>query len=234
MARGPRQDAPGAVHHVMGRAPSGRRLFVDDREQELFLALLGWEVQARRWSLWTYCLMGNHLHLLVRTPEGDLSDGMKVVNESYAGHVNRQRDEHGHLFGDRFKNKIVADDAYLQALFRYIARNPVADRPDAPAAPYRWSAHRFLLGETPAPAFLDVTGALAFFGDRDDVARSRYARLVNLSDRSLLAELSAANPLTWIAEAVDKHRIGVPEIAAFLGVSRASAYRRLTEARKRN
>lgn len=181
----------------------------------------------------TYCLMGNHLHLLLRTPEPNLGSGMKHAQEAFASFVNDKYDEHGHVFGHRFNSKLVRSDSHLWGCFRYIARNPVGAGLCTSPIEWPWSAHRALIGSECAPDWLNVDAALSTLGSDPQKGRARYARLTDSDDMGLLEQLQRSrDDDAWISEAVDDFRVSVQAVGAYLSVSRATAYRRLAGARR--
>ncbi len=125
MARPLRITYPGAVYHVMNRGASRKRVFTHHADYEVFLQLL--EDCHRRWKveILAYCLMGNHYHLCLRTPEENLPRVMRHVNGVYTQHVNRTQGRDGPLFRGRYKALVVETDTYLSAVIRYIHLNPV-------------------------------------------------------------------------------------------------------------
>ena len=164
----------------------------------------------------------------MQTPEPDLGAGIKEIHEAFAKYVNVTRGEHGHVFGARFKNKLVQTERYYAALVRYIARNPVAAGLVEQAEQWPWSAHAALCGLAPVPGFLDAETSLAFFGSD----RLGYRQFVAQANEELLRTLLVTNPtVEGVAIAHDEHRIPVVEIADFLGISKRSAYRKLADAR---
>lgn len=218
------------AHHVVARCVSGHRLFLDDHDYARYLALIARETRDRGWRIFSYCLMPNHVHLLLRTPDGDLGAGVGRVHGAFARHANRRQERHGHLFGERFHNRLVQDDQHFLACLRYIARNPVAAGLTETASAWRWTAHRALSGAEAAGPILRVEEALAFF----DVPtpRGAYIDLVDRSDAEVLADLKAARPgETWVKEAVDHFGMTPAAIGDALGVSRTVVYRRLAAAR---
>jgi REP element-mobilizing transposase RayT len=227
-----RIEFPGAMHHVTARAPSRRLLFHDDRDRQRYLQLLAREVREREWRVLTYCQLSNHLHVLIQTPQPNLGLGFKRLHEDFARHVNRRHAENGHVFGCRFYNGIVSNDRHVVGCLRYIARNPVEAGVCGHAAGWPWSAHSALAGLVDPPSFLDVAGAYAFLGADDAEARKNYIRLVASSNDALLAELARGDPDGWLINAVDDFAIPVSDIATFLGVSAATAYRRVAAARE--
>src|SRR5438132_1439590 len=100
--------------------------------------------------------MENHFHLLVLTPEANLSGGMHRLNGTYAQWFNYRHERVGHVFQGRYGAKLVGDDSHLHATIRYIVRNPVRSGLCRHAREWRWSSHRAVLGEVEAPPFLSV------------------------------------------------------------------------------
>src|SRR3712207_7313843 len=129
MPRKPREEEPGAIHHVYARGNNRRLIYEDDRDRALYLAMLAAVVRRHEWHLLAYCLMDNHVHLLVETPRPNLGSGMQRLHGDYALLFNRRHERRGHLFQGRYGAKRVRDDAQLVTVLRYIADNPVeADR----------------------------------------------------------------------------------------------------------
>lgn len=227
MPRPPRLAPPGALHHITARAPKGLVLFRADADRRHYLDLLAAEVQRRLWSLRTYCLMGNHLHLLVRTPEADLSVGIKRVHETFARDLHRTYETHGHVFGSRFRNGLVLTDDHYLACLRYIARNPVDAGLCNRAEDWPWSAHRALAGLEPPPRYLDPTPTY------DALGPTGYIGMVNTDNATVIEDLARVHPSDWMARAVDDHFIPVPVVAAHLGVGRTATYHSLAQHRDR-
>jgi REP element-mobilizing transposase RayT len=215
---------------VNAKSPSGRLLFVDDCDRRMYLQLIAREVREREWKVVTYCLLGNHLHVLVRTPCPNLGSGFKRINEDFARYVNRAHAQTGHVFGARFHNGLVLNDRHAVGCLRYIARNPVAAGICSNADEWPWSAHQALAGLAPPPDWLNVTAAYEFLGSGQHVAAA-YRRLVAQSDQALLGSLFRADSDQWLLEAVDDYAIAVGEIATFLGRTTNRVYRRLAAAR---
>jgi REP-associated tyrosine transposase len=231
MPRRPRQELAGAVHHVIGKTGAGRLLFYDDADRQRYLQLLSREVRERKWSVLTFCLMTNHVHLLICTPEPDLGLGIKRAHEDFARSVNHLRELDGHVFGSRFYNDIVRTDRHLVGCLRYIARNPVRHGACRHPRDWRWSAHRALAGQEPGPSFLDIDSAYRHLANDRDAARVEYQRLVSYSDDALVADLERAGSDDWLIAAVDDFDISIACIAAYLQLSPRTVYRRIAAAR---
>ena len=171
---------PGAVYHVTARGNERRAIYRDAVDYEEFLRQLGLAVERYGWLCHGFCLMGNHYHLLVETPRANLPIGMRHLNGCYSASFNRRWKRVGHLFQGRYKAELVEKQAYLLALIRYVALNPLRTSPPLSAAPeqYPWSSYPVLLGLTPRPPWLTVEWVLAQFGDGFAGARARLRAFV--------------------------------------------------------
>jgi putative transposase len=146
MARSPRIDYPGAVHHVMNRGAAGQAILHSDEDKSLLLDLVSREAVARHWSCHAFCLMTNHFHLLLQTPQGDLATGMQRVGTCFAQEYNRAYEARGHVFHGRFQSIRVEDDEYAVDLARYLAMNPVEAGLCAAPEEWPWSSYAVTLG----------------------------------------------------------------------------------------
>jgi len=178
MARPLRVEYPGAFYHIISRGNSREKLFTRTRDYEKFLQYL--EKASERFALiiHTYCLMGNHYHLLVETPEPNLSMTMQWLNVSYATYFNRKMQRSGHLFQGRFKAILVDADAYLKHLSRYIHLNPVHAGLTSTPRQYRWSSYPSYIGEQRSPKFLMTDMLLGNFGKNKKEAIKNYQEFV--------------------------------------------------------
>ena len=122
MARPLRLEFAGALYHITSRGNERKAIYVDDTDFELFLTLLGKVCEQYNWVVHAYCLMTNHYHLLVETPDANLSKGMRQLNGTFTQAINRQHQRVGHLFQGRYKAILVDKDAYLLELSRYCAK----------------------------------------------------------------------------------------------------------------
>ena len=141
MARPLRIEYPGAVYHVMNRGLSRQLVFRDSNDYQAFLKVLT-EVHA----LWgvqilAYCLMPNHYHLCVKTPQGNLSRVMRHVNGVYTQGFNRAHRRDGPLFRGRYKAILIDVETYLASVVRYIHLNPVKAKVASSPEQYVWSSH---------------------------------------------------------------------------------------------
>ena len=125
MARPLRIEFPGALYHVTSRGNARAPIFLEDRDRRQLLRILSDVVERYRWVCHAYCLMTNHYHLLVETPEANLSRGMRQLNGLYTQRFNRAHERVGHILQGRFGAVLVERDAHLLELARYVVLNPV-------------------------------------------------------------------------------------------------------------
>lgn len=178
MSRPIRIEFPDALYHVTARGDRCEDIFEDDEDRQKFLSILEQVVTSFNWICHAWCLMDNHYHLLIQTPDGNLSKGMRQLNGVYTQASNRRHRRVGHLFQGRFKGILVDSDAYLLELMRYVVLNPVrAGRVKKPAD-WSWSSYRASVGLEPPPPWLAVNGLLAQFAKRRSLAQQRYAQFV--------------------------------------------------------
>lgn len=178
MARPLRIEFPGAIYHVTTRGNARGDIFGDDSDRELFLKILGQVVSRFNWLCHAYCLMDNHYHLLIETPEGNLSAGMRQLNGVYTQAFNRAHGRDGHLFKGRFKAILVEKESHLLELCRYVVLNPVRAGMVSVAQDYAWSSYLPTLGKTTKPALLTTDWLLGNFGSVRKEAQRRYRQFV--------------------------------------------------------
>jgi REP element-mobilizing transposase RayT len=123
MARSARIQFPGAFYHIWARGNHQENIYFSDQDRKLFIRLLAATAKRMNWICQAYCLMTNHYHLLLETPEGLLSDGMGYINGVYTQTINRQYRLTGHLFQERFHSKLIDGNPQFLATVRYIIRN---------------------------------------------------------------------------------------------------------------
>jgi len=178
MARPLRLEYEGALYHVTSRGNDRERIFFTDTDREAFLELLGDVSDRFGWICYAYCLMTNHYHLVVETPNANLSRGMRHINGVFTQRINRLNKRSGHLFQGRFKSILVQKESHLLELARYVVLNPVRAKMVRSAKDWKWSSYRATSGQAEIPRFLSVEWILSQF-DRDlSRARKAYRRFV--------------------------------------------------------
>lgn len=178
MARPLRIEYPGAVYHLTSRGNAGEPVFRDDKDRALFLDILSVAISRFSWLCHGYCLMDNHYHLLVETPQANLSLGMRHLNGAYALDFNAKHKRFGHLFQARFKAILVEKEAHLLELSRYVVLNPVRARMAESPRDWTWSSYRAMIGLESAPSFLTTDWVLRQFATSRAKARAAYLRFV--------------------------------------------------------
>ena len=178
MARPLRIEFPGALYHVTARGNARQDIFIDDEDRHLFLGVLERVVSRFHLLLHAYCLMDNHFHLVLETPEANLSQSMRQLNGVYTQAFNRRHGRVGHVLQGRFKAILVDRDSYLLELCRYVVLNPVRARSTRKPDTYPWSSYRASAGLAPAPAWLSVDWLLSRFGKQRPAAQRKYRAFV--------------------------------------------------------
>jgi putative transposase len=176
MARSPRIDVEGALHHVFDRGNRRQVICEDAIDYQFFLWLVERAVVKFEWLVHAYCVMPNHYHLLIETPKAGLSRGMQLLNGRYAQAFNAGRRLDGHLFQGRFGSVLVESEAHAIWLNRYLARNPVEAGLAASAAAWEWSSYGALRRGC-APRWLAHDAVLKLFGEGESAA-VEYERLI--------------------------------------------------------
>ena len=231
---------------MTARSNRGMTLFEDDAERQLFIEITWTTVRDLDWRCLTYCLMPNHFHLLVQTPQPNLSQGMQRITTAYARRYNDRRERYGHVFQGRFASKLILSEQHLFETIRYIALNPVRADVCAHPSEYLWSGHRAILGLEP-PRLVAATATRVLFGDSSDAgvrayrefvgdieAAGIYARRLGREERGSLDSDSPAE-LSDLAKALDRDSLilkGVERGYSFAAIGRELGCNRSTVARR--
>ena len=169
MPRPLRIEYAGAWYHVMNRGAGCQTIYRTPEHRKQFLSLLSEAKQLFDLEIHGYCLMGNHYHLLVRTPKANLSRAMRHINGVYTQRYNRLEETDGPLFRGRYKAVLIDSDSYLLQVSRYIHLNPVEAKLVKKPELYPWSSYRAYLGLQKAPHWLEIQTVLAMISQRQEV-----------------------------------------------------------------
>ena len=179
MARPIRIEYEGALYHVTSRGNARQKVFLGDKDYREFLDVLRGVVERSRWIAHAYCLMGNHYHLLVETPQANLSMGMRQLNGVYTQRFNQGHKRVGHVFQGRYKAYLVEKEAYFLELCRYIVLNPVragmVQRPEE----WRWSSYRETIGKEVETNLFHTDFLLGHFSSDSMKAQGLYKEFVH-------------------------------------------------------
>ena len=151
MSRPLRLEFADALYHVTSRGNRGEDIYLDDADRQAWLNVLAQVFKRFNWSVQAYCMMDNHYHLLVQTPDANLSVGMRQLNGVYTQLANRTHGRVGHVFQGRFKAILVDEDNYLLELARYVVLNPVRAGVVQQATDWPWSSYRAMLAPNGSP-----------------------------------------------------------------------------------
>ncbi len=144
MARKPRVQQPGMIHHVIARGNNKESVFKKETDKIRYLQLLTKYKEQHKFKLLAYCIMDNHIHLLIKQGRVSLSKTMQCIQQSYTQYYNHKYNTIGHVFHQRFKSKPVCDESYLLILIAYIHNNP-KDLGVVDLLKYKWSSHNEIL-----------------------------------------------------------------------------------------
>ena len=178
MSRPLRIEYPGAFYHVTSRGNERKMVFQSTRDREKYLSYLESAHDRYGAIIHVYCLMGNHYHLLLETPRGNLSQVIHHIDGAYTTYFNVKRDRSGHLFQGRFKGILVDKDAYCKELSRYIHLNPVRAGMVKSPSEYPWSSYRSFIGKDKKPDWLTMELVLGDFGGEGKKGYRRYREYV--------------------------------------------------------
>ncbi len=180
MPRKARIDAPGAIHHVIGRGINRKEIFSDKKDYNNFLERLGEILIGSKTSCYAWALIPNHFHLLLRTGDDSISNIMKRLLTGYAVSYNRRHDRSGHLFQNRYKSILCQEDTYLLELVRYIHLNPLRAKVVSnfnKLSRHPYCGHAVILGHRKQD-WQDTEYILRLFGKRVGSARRKYSEFV--------------------------------------------------------
>ena len=160
MPRVAREKSSTGIYHVMLRGINHQIIFEDDEDCQNYLETLKTYQDKSGYIIYAYCLMSNHIHLLVKEETEELSNAFKRIGASYVYWYNWKYGRRGHLFQDRFKSEAVENDSYLLTVIRYIHQNPLKAGIVKDIADYRWCSYGEYVGES---RVCDVEFALNMF-----------------------------------------------------------------------
>jgi len=187
-----REKSSTGIYHIMLRGINRQDIFEDDEDRERFIGTILRYKKEIGFQLYAYCLMNNHVHLIIRENDMELSKTMKRIGTSYASYFNYKYGRSGHLFQDRYNSEAVENDSYLYLVIRYIHQNPVKAG-ICSMEDYKWSSYNCYLDEGSTidkDLFLDI-----FDSDRK-LAIDKYIALMNEPNNDICMELSNRVRLT--------------------------------------
>lgn len=240
MARKLRVEYPGAIYHVMNRGNRKEAVFKDDQDRRRFVEALGEVCVRSDWQVHAFCLMPNHFHLVIETPQPTLVAGMKWLLGTYTGRFNRRHRLSGHLFGGRYKALIVdgSGTGYLRTVCEYVHLNPSRAklvRPETALRAYPWSSWpEYLRPASQRPAWLRVDRLLGEMGIRQDNARGRRQLEQSIEARRAAEDDTDYEPIRrgWFFGGDGPKRELLAQVGERLGAEHYGAERQESQADK--
>ncbi len=187
------------IYHVIMRGNERKNLFYDEEDKNRFIQILFNKKKEKGFLTYAYCLMDNHVHLLVKEGAEGIATMMKRINVSYAYYFNQKNHRVGHVFQDRFKSEPVNDDRYLLAVIRYIHNNPVKAGIVAKPGQYKWSSYNFyLLQHNSETNMVDTDFILSILANDRETAIKEF-RLFSM-EKDERKYLEVDEQIIWTAE----------------------------------
>lgn len=171
MPRTPRKASISQIYHVMVRGVNREVIFRENRDYRKFLSILSQIKQAKSFQLYAYCLMNNHVHLLIQESQAPLSASMHKINARYASWFNSKYERVGHLFQNRFLSEVIETTSYLLNVLRYIHLNPVKAGLVIHPEDFLWSScHKYYQPCSFRRPLVDTEYLLGFFSPKPEIA----------------------------------------------------------------
>lgn len=185
MPRTAREKSESGIYHIMLRGISRQNLFEDDEDCQKFIKTLVYFKEKSQYRIYAYCLMSNHIHILLREEEEPLSIIIKRISSSYVYYYNLKYCRCGHLFQERYKSEIVENDSYFLTVLRYIHQNPIKASMIRELEEYKWSSYREYIGSR---KIVDVDFALNLFSEDRVIAIQKFIDFNNEKNKDQCLE----------------------------------------------
>ena len=176
MPRQAREKSNSKIYHIMLRGINRQNIFEEDEDRQRFIETIGYYKAISKYELYGFCLMNNHIHLLVKETEESISKAIKRMCSSYVYWYNQKYDRCGHLFQERFKSEAIETDEYFLTVLRYIHQNPVKAGIIKDIRKYLWSSYREYV-ET--PIHTDIYFALGIFSTDKLKSKKLFQNFMN-------------------------------------------------------
>lgn len=208
MPRAPRQKSESGIYHIMLRGINQQIIFEDDEDYQKFIEILKNYKTVSGYKIFAYCLMSNHIHLLLKVVKEDIDQVMKRIAGSYVYWYNWKYYRRGHLFQDRFKSEPVEDDTYLLTVIRYIHQNPVKANIVKNVSNYEYSSYDEYIGTSNswididfALSMLDKENFIKFHNEiNDDVCLDISENEFRLSDNDAKEIIKKISGCSYVSE----------------------------------
>ena len=186
MARVARRRSDSGIYHIMLRGINRQNIFEDDEDRYKLLEILSYFNNQEKYKIYSYCLMGNHVHLLLKEEEDTISDAVKRISSTYVLWYNKKYKRFGHLFQDRFKSEPVENMGYFLTVLRYIHQNPVKAKIASHVLETKWTSYYDYISEN---SFIDVDFALNIFSEDRNAAIELYIQYMDQDNKDRCLDL---------------------------------------------
>ena len=212
MPRKPRKRSESGIYHVMLRGINKQIIFESDDDRYQILSTLKRFIDAKKFLLYGYCLMDNHVHLIIQELEDDISTAIKRICSSYVLWYNKKYERSGHLFQERFRSEPIENDSYFMISLRYIHQNPIEAKICKELMDYRWTSYKEYIQE---PILIDTELCLSLFSSDEDMAVDLFIDYMNQKNKDTFPVFEDYIKLTD-AEVLKKlYDMGIKNISEF-------------------
>jgi len=179
MTRPLRLEISGGVYHVTSRGDGGEDVYLSDADRLNWLRVFADVCERFGWICHAWCQMTNHYHILIETPEANLSHGMRQLNGVYTQKFNHTHAREGHVFQGRYNAVLVEKESYLLEVARYVVLNPLRAHRVSRPEDWVWSSYMATCGQTASPVWLQTDWLLRYFGEDRAHAIEKYVIFVH-------------------------------------------------------
>ena len=181
MPRSARKRSESGIYHIVLRGINKQTIFYDDEDKEVFLNRLKLIKTDKPYKIYAFCLMSNHVHLLVKEIEESISKLFLKILSSYVYWYNRKYERIGNLFQDRFKSEVINTDSYMLCAARYIHQNPIKAGLEKAIGEYKWSSYNVYINDK--SGFVDIDFILSMLSGKED-----YIKFMNQEESTNFSE----------------------------------------------
>lgn len=187
MARKPRERSSSGIYHIILRGINRQSIFEDDTDRLKLIEDLAKYKEISQCRIFAYCLMDNHIHLLLQETKESISMMIQRVSSSYVIWYNRRHERCGHLFQERFKSEAIESDSYFLTVLRYIHQNPIKAKIVSDVAAYKWSSYSEYISRE---QIIDKEYALNMLADTHDESIGRFVQFIREPNSDVCLEVS--------------------------------------------
>jgi len=186
MSRAARVKSRTGIYHVMARGNNKDRIFFDVEDYSTYVNMIKHVLKKNDPSIYAYCLMTNHIHMIIKENQSELSEIVKNINSSFAQFMNNKYKRVGHLFQGRYRSEPIEKESYFFAAIRYVHNNPVAAGITDNVSKYPWSSyHAYVNNDN---RIVDIDTLLDYFSKDRETAINQFKDFSNKTDNTILID----------------------------------------------